>query len=135
MDKPTKFVPFDLCLKCFKTVKKGHFTIVFRFSPLNLPKTKIYIMRLNKFTAGILAGGIMGVLFAPAKGSESRKTISNLASSIKAGFDKLFGNSHDELEELKKLLDDQTVELTEKDRKKLVQLIEENQRILKELEA
>lgn len=92
-------------------------------------------MKITKFGVGVVTGLVVGVLFAPAQGYKSRKTVSNAASKVNATFKKWFGNEAKELDELKALLEDESVTLNENDRKRLVQLIENNKKALKELDA
>lgn len=92
-------------------------------------------MKITKFTLGLVSGAVIGVLFAPAQGSRSRKAVSNVAGKVNSTFKKWFTNSHSELEELKAILADDSIKLTETDRKKLVQLIDNNQKALKELDV
>ncbi|RYD98070.1 MAG: YtxH domain-containing protein [Sphingobacteriales bacterium] len=91
-------------------------------------------MKLTKFTAGLSLGVLIGVFFAPAQGRRSRTTVANAAGKINATLKKWFGNKEKELEELKALLADESVMLTDSDRKRLMQLIENNQKALKELD-
>lgn len=92
-------------------------------------------MKLNKFTIGVASGLIIGVLFAPTQGRNSRKTISKAAHLVNDKLRLWFGSDTKELEELKALLSDETVKLTDADRKRLVLLIENNQKAIKELDT
>lgn len=92
-------------------------------------------MALSKFSWGVIGGVALGILFAPSRGANTRKTVANVATGIKDRLQRLFGDKEDELESLRKLLADDSVTLSDVDRKKLVQLIENNQKVLKELEA
>jgi hypothetical protein len=58
-----------------------------------------------------------------------------VACGIKSKFDSIFRSKEDELEELRRLLADDSVSLTDADRKKLVQLIENNQKVLREMDV
>ena len=92
-------------------------------------------MKLSKFTIGVISGALLGIMFAPAQGRKSRRTVANAAGKINVTFKKWFGNDVRDLEELKALLADETVVLTDEDRKRLVQLIDNNQKVMKELDA
>ncbi|OJV54913.1 MAG: hypothetical protein BGO31_16370 [Bacteroidetes bacterium 43-16] len=92
-------------------------------------------MKVSKFTVGMSVGVLIGVFFAPAQGYKSRKTVANAAGKINSTFKKWFGNKEKELEELRALLADESVMLTDSDRKRLMQLIENNQKALKELDV
>lgn len=91
-------------------------------------------MAMSKFSWGVISGVVLGILFAPTNGAKTRKTVANVASGIKSKFDSIFRSKEDELEELRRLLDDESVSLTDADRKKLVQLIENNQKVLREMD-
>ncbi|RQO31029.1 hypothetical protein DBR32_09995 [Taibaiella sp. KBW10] len=92
-------------------------------------------MALSKFSWAAIGGFTLGILFAPSRGANTRRTVANVASGIKSKLDHIFKGKEDELESLRKILADDSVSLSEVDRKKLVQLIENNQKVLKELDA
>lgn len=62
---------------------------------------------MNKLLIGFTTGLIVGLLFAPAKGSETRETISNRGKELKNKFNDLvdsvsdkFNSMQDDVEEL-----------------------------------
>lgn len=87
---------------------------------------------MNKFTVGVLAGAVLGLLTAPAKGEETRKKLSNTANSWKNKLDELFGKGNDELDELKATLEDTTAEVTEELRAKLIKLVDRSKKAFKD---
>ena len=92
-------------------------------------------MAMSKFSWGVISGVVLGILFPPTNGPKTRKTVANVASGIKSRFNSIFGSKEDELEELRRLLSDESVTLTDADRKRLVQLIENNQKVLREMDV
>jgi gas vesicle protein len=88
----------------------------------NKHNKKNKIMDAKKIVVGVLAGvavgALLGVLFAPDKGSETRKKIARKGEDtfddLKDKFDDLLENLSDKIEDLK----DQTNELCEKGKNK-----------------
>ncbi|MFT4061967.1 MAG: YtxH domain-containing protein [Edaphocola sp.] len=64
-------------------------------------------MKFSKFNIGLLSGVLLGVLFAPGAGSDTRKKIKSAAGGIKNKIDALLDKSDDELEDLANLLADE----------------------------
>jgi len=91
-------------------------------------------MKVSKFTVGLVCGAVLGVLFAPAPGSTSRRTVADVAYKVKRSFKRWFGDDLEDLEELKTLLADAAAPLTPADRQRLLQLIENNQKALRDLD-
>jgi gas vesicle protein len=73
--------------------------------------------------SGLVAGVAIGVLVAPAEGSETRKRISDTADSLKKKFRQLRGMTSDELDELKDLFDKETDGLKDDVRTRALELI------------
>ena len=89
-------------------------------------------MIFSKFTAGILSGFVLGLLLAPQKGEETRKQVKETAESWKNRLDNLFGKGEGELDELKEILENETESLSHEVRQKLIKLIENNRKTVRE---
>ncbi len=73
--------------------------------------------------SGLVAGVAIGVLVAPAEGSETRKRISDTADSLKRKFRQLRGLTTDELDELKDMFEKETEGLKDDVRQRALDLI------------
>lgn len=89
-------------------------------------------MRFTKFTAGILSGFVLGLLLAPQKGVETRKQVKDTAEAWKNRLNNLFGKGENELDELKEILENEAEELSYEVRLKLLKLVEENRKTVRE---
>ena len=89
-------------------------------------------MRFTKFTAGILSGFVLGLLLAPQKGEETRKQVKETAEAWKNRLNNLFGKGESELDELKDILENEAEELSLDVRQKLLKLVEENRKTVRE---
>lgn len=92
-------------------------------------------MKLNKFTLGVSVGAILGLIFAPAKGSETRKKLCDTAVDIKHTLEDWIGKELTDLDELKLKIDDPDTELDEDLRRKLVQLINRAKKTYEEFKS
>ena len=85
-------------------------------------------MSAQKILIGVLsalvAGVAIGVLIAPAKGSETRKKISDSAEELKRKLRRLRGQAADELDELKSVLETEAGGLKDDVRERVLKLIE-----------
>ena len=70
---------------------------------------------MNKLLIGFSAGLLLGVLFAPAKGSETRESISNRGRDLKNKCNDLVDSITDKFDAMK----DDAEELAEQDRQKI----------------
>lgn len=81
-------------------------------------------MRCNKFSAGLLIGAALGVLFAPDKGCRTRGKIKDACNDIKDQVDRLFGLKQNEIEELYAKLENKAEDITDDMRSKLILLLD-----------
>jgi gas vesicle protein len=72
---------------------------------------------------GIVAGIALGMLVAPAKGSDTRQKISDAADNIKKKLKHLRGTTEDELDELKDIFERETTGLKDDVRERVLSLI------------
>lgn len=72
---------------------------------------------------GVAAGVAIGILFAPAEGSETRQRISDTADSLKRKLRQLRGVTADELDELKDIFERETEGLRDDVRSRVLELI------------
>ena len=89
---------------------------------------KFYVMSTQKILAGALAGIAIGILIAPASGSETRKKISETAGNLKDRLRRLRGVANDELDELKNVIEQEVSGLKEDTRQKILRLIESSKK-------
>jgi len=61
---------------------------------------------MNKFLIGFSTGLLVGLLFAPAKGSETRETISNRGRDLKNKFNDLVDAVTDKFDSMKDDVED-----------------------------
>lgn len=61
---------------------------------------------MNKFLIGFSTGLLVGLLFAPAKGSETRESISNRGRDLKNKFNDLVDAVTDKFDSMKTEVDD-----------------------------
>ena len=73
--------------------------------------------------SGLVAGVAIGVLVAPAEGSETRQRISDTADSLKRKLRQLRGMTADELDELKDIFEKETEGLRDDVRSRVLDLI------------
>lgn len=73
--------------------------------------------------AGLAAGVAIGVLMAPAEGSETRQRIADQADNLKRKLRKLRGITADELDELKDIFEKETEGLRDDVRSRVLDLI------------
>jgi gas vesicle protein len=73
--------------------------------------------------SGLVAGVAIGILVAPAEGSETRQRIADTADSLKRKLRKLRGITSDELDELKDIFEKETEGLRDDVRARVLNLI------------
>lgn len=74
--------------------------------------------------SGLVAGVAIGVLMAPAEGSETRQKIADTAESFKKKLRKLRGITSDELDELTDIFEKETDGLKDDVRRRVLELIQ-----------
>jgi gas vesicle protein len=74
--------------------------------------------------SGLVAGVAIGVLMAPAEGSETRQKISDTAEAFKKKLRKLRGITTDELDELTDIFEKETDGLKDDVRRRVLELIQ-----------
>ena len=81
-------------------------------------------MSLKKLFTATLSGMVIGILIAPAKGTDTRKKLSDTVDNVKDKFKRLRGTTHEELDELQRVFEHEVTGLREDLRVKVLQLIE-----------
>ncbi|WP_298297340.1 YtxH domain-containing protein [Hydrotalea sp.] len=74
--------------------------------------------------SGLAAGVAIGLLTAPAKGSETRKKIADTADDLKRKLRNLRGQANSELDELKAVLENETSGMRDDVRERILKLVE-----------
>lgn len=81
-------------------------------------------MSLQRLFTATLSGIVLGMLIAPAKGSETRKKLSDTADNLRDKIRRLRGTTNEELEELHKVFEHEVTGLRDDMREKVLRLIE-----------
>lgn len=68
---------------------------------------------MNKFLLGFSAGIIVGLLFAPARGTETRESISHRGRELKNRFNDLVDTVINKFDSMKSDMDDMIIEGTQ----------------------
>lgn len=68
---------------------------------------------MNKFLIGLSTGILLGLLFAPAKGSETRESISNRGRDLKNKFNDLVDTVINRFDSMKEEMDAMIIESTQ----------------------
>ncbi len=71
---------------------------------------------MNKLLIGFTTGLIVGLLFAPAKGSETRETISNRGRDLKNKFNDLVDSVTDNFDSMKEDVEEFATETRHRER-------------------
>ena len=85
---------------------------------------KLLITALSALAAGVA----IGLLTAPAKGSDTRQKIADSADDLKKKFRRLTGQAVDELDELKNVFEREVEGLKNDVREKVLKLIESSKK-------
>jgi len=78
--------------------------------------------------SGLVAGLAIGVLTAPAKGSDTRQKISDSADELKRKLRRIRGKAANELDELKSVFEHEVDGLKDDVREKVLKLIESSKK-------
>jgi gas vesicle protein len=81
-------------------------------------------MSLQRLFTATLSGIIIGILIAPAKGTETRKKLSDSVDNIKDKIRRLRGTTNEELDELHQVFETEISGLRNDVREKVLRLIE-----------
>ncbi len=89
---------------------------------IHSPKTKV--MGLQGLFTATLSGIIIGILIAPAKGSDTREKLSGTAEQLRTKIRRIRGTTNDELAELHEVFEHEIAGLREDIREKVLRLID-----------
>jgi gas vesicle protein len=81
-------------------------------------------MSLQRLFTATLSGIVIGILIAPAKGTETRKKLSDTVDNMKDKIRRLRGTTNEELEELHRVFENEIAGLRDDVREKVLRLIE-----------
>jgi gas vesicle protein len=81
-------------------------------------------MSLQRLFTATLSGIVIGILIAPAKGSETRKKLSDSADNIKDKIRRIRGTTNEELDEMHEVFEHEVAGLREDIREKVLRLID-----------
>jgi gas vesicle protein len=81
-------------------------------------------MSLQRLFTATLSGIVIGILIAPAKGTETRKKLSDSVDSIKDKIRRIRGTTNEELDELHQVFEHEVAGLRDDIREKVLHLIE-----------
>jgi len=81
-------------------------------------------MSLQRLFTATLSGIVIGILIAPAKGTETRKKLSDSVDNLKDKIRRIRGTTNEELDELHQVFEHEVAGLKEDVREKVLHLIE-----------
>jgi gas vesicle protein len=81
-------------------------------------------MSLQRLLTCTLSGIVIGILIAPAKGTDTRKKLTDSVDNIKDKIRRIRGTTNDELEELHNVFEHEISGLRDDIREKVLRLIE-----------
>ena len=81
-------------------------------------------MSLQRLFTATLSGIVIGILIAPAKGTDTRRKISDSVDNIKDKIRRIRGTTNEELDELHRVFETEIAGLREDVREKVLRLIE-----------
>lgn len=80
-----------------------------------------------KFSTGLVAGLLLGLLFAPERGKETRKKVADAADNLKERINNLFSGKEDNMDDLKAILENDMEEIDMTTRQRLLRLVQEHE--------
>ncbi len=81
-------------------------------------------MSLQRLFTATLSGIVIGILIAPAKGTDTRKKINDSVENLKDKIRRLRGTTNEELDELHRVFEQEISGLREDVREKVLRLID-----------
>jgi gas vesicle protein len=81
-------------------------------------------MSLQRLFTATLSGIVIGILIAPAKGTETRRKLNDSVENLKDKFRRMRGTTNSELAELHEIFEHEITGLREDVREKVLKLIE-----------
>ena len=81
-------------------------------------------MSLQRLFTATLSGIVIGILIAPAKGTDTRRKLSDSVDNIKDKIRRLRGTTNEELDDLHQVFESEIAGLREDVREKVLRLIE-----------
>jgi gas vesicle protein len=99
--------------------RRIHYKQIVHLKSIYMSAEKVLIGALS----GLVAGVAIGILVAPAEGSETRQRIADTADNLKRKLRKLRGITSDELDELKDIFEKETDGLRDDVRNRVLNLI------------
>lgn len=98
-------------------------------------KKKSFDMSLQRLFTATLSGIVIGILIAPAKGTETRQKWTNSVDSLKDKIRRMRGTTIDELNELHEVFEHEVAGLREDMREKVLRLIEASKKSYNHVKA
>ncbi len=92
-------------------------------------------MSLQRLFTATLSGIVIGILIAPAKGTETRQKWTNSVDSLKDKIRRMRGTTIDELNELHEVFEHEVAGLREDMREKVLRLIEASKKSYNHVKA
>jgi len=81
-------------------------------------------MSLQRLFTATLSGIVIGILIAPAKGTDTRKKINDSVENLKDKIKRMRGTTNEELDDLHRVFEHEVAGLREDIREKVLRLIE-----------
>lgn len=92
-------------------------------------------MSTSRFIAGALVGLVAGLLLAPEKGEDMREELSETAQKWKKKFDRLAGKTGPELEDLRNMLNEEIVGISDDVRHHILTMLDGTQEATQKIKS